>query len=56
MACCNKLDCYFGHCPSSWFSVKNTQRFGDWICLHHQVKVGGGPTLAGSLDRANVHH
>jgi hypothetical protein len=29
---------YFGLYPSSGINDKNSQRFGDWICLRPQVK------------------
>jgi hypothetical protein len=34
--------------------VLKTQRFGDWICLRHLVKVRRkeAPSLVGPLDRA----
>jgi hypothetical protein len=45
----------FGHCPSLSSFVKK-KCFGDWICLHHQVKVGErGAYCSGSLW-AGLHH
>jgi hypothetical protein len=36
---------------------QKTRRFGNWICFHHQVKVGEKtPTQLGPLERANLNH
>jgi hypothetical protein len=46
----NFLD--FFHCPV----FQKTRRFGNWICIRPQVKVGEKtPTLLGPLERANLN-
>jgi hypothetical protein len=37
------------------YLLKSTQRFGDRICLCHQVKTGDRCAV-GPLDRASLHH
>jgi hypothetical protein len=34
---------------------ERSQRFGNWICFHPQVR-GETPTLLGPLERANLNH
>jgi hypothetical protein len=55
---CNNLHGYFEHCPSSWLFFKKTQRFGDWICLRHQVKVEERDAYSGSVRQSyySLHH
>jgi hypothetical protein len=35
---------------------ERTQRFGNWICFHPQMKGGETPTLLGPLERPNLNH
>jgi hypothetical protein len=36
---------------------QKTRRFGNWICLRHQMKVGEKtPIQLGPLERANLNH
>jgi hypothetical protein len=35
---------------------QRTQRFGNWICFHPQVRGWETPTLLDPLERANLSH
>jgi hypothetical protein len=35
---------------------QTTQRFGNWICFHRQVRGWETYTLLGTLERANLNH
>ena len=37
--------------------LRSRQRFGECICIHHQIKRGEGkPTLVGSLETTGLCH
>jgi hypothetical protein len=38
------------------YMTKNSQGFGDWICLRPQVMGQGRPTQLGPLERASLNH
>jgi hypothetical protein len=54
MVYCSWKKHVFGLCPSS--DISKTQRFGNWICFHPQVKIMAAPTLLGPLERASFSH
>jgi hypothetical protein len=41
---------------SSILKNRKTQRFGNWICFHPQVRGQEAPTQLGPLQRASLNH